>query len=459
MINFTALALVASSFATCTLPSGDITDPHTWGNYFLDKYAAERAAAMNLDEPAPPPLAHPRTVLLITGVTIPAAWFDPIKARLERDGFRPVVYEPPDLLSGDLEQNAERLAHVVDEARAATGEERIDILAECTGGLIARRYIQALGGDAHVRSLVMFISPEHGVPAAATAAPVAGWPALYDLTPDSAFLNEVNDAPMSPDVPITSIYTCTDEYIQPYQTSIIPGATNIGIACDGSQFVGHFQFFYDPSIYLVMHDALVAPAPTDPTDPTPTPDPSTGNTSANDTGASGGCSAAGGGGGGFVVLAIGALLVLRRRRTVTVAALVVAAGCSSSSEPDYASLFGAPSGAATDTIFGTWGGRVDQYDTRWVFASDHVTIANKCGSQIAGVEVAASVSESEIRLLESADAGDPACHVHATPLTISTCASAEPQSTPCFSRSGTTMTIYDTTGAEFAFTKLTDHVP
>jgi len=35
---------------------------------------------------------------------------------------------------------------------------------------------------------------------------------------------------------------------------VIPGATNIEI-CRG--YVGHFQTFYDPSIYLLMHDALV----------------------------------------------------------------------------------------------------------------------------------------------------------------------------------------------------------
>jgi hypothetical protein len=53
---------------------------------------------------------------------------------------------------------------------------------------------------------------------------------------------------------MTSIYTCTDEYIQPYSTSIVPGATNIAL-CDGT-FVGHFQTFYDPDIYLIMHAAL-----------------------------------------------------------------------------------------------------------------------------------------------------------------------------------------------------------
>ena len=317
MLSPTVLAasLVTSLAAgTCTLPSGDLTRPETWGDYFLDKYAAERAAATDHIEAGPAPIAQPRTVLLITGVTIPAEWFDPIVLRLQRDGFRPVVWEPPALLSGDLFENSRRLAQVIDEIRAQTGEERIDILAECTGGLLARHYIQSLGGNEHVSRMITFISPQHGLPKAAFAHDVVGWPALEDLTPGSAFLDAVNNAPLPPEVAVTSIYTCTDEYIQPYKTSIIPGAKNIGL-CD--EFVGHFQFFYDPEIYLVMHDELVRPAPTDPVgqpaDPT-APDPTTDDEAGVHE--SGGCAAAGGSGGPASALVLGAVALgaVRRRR-------------------------------------------------------------------------------------------------------------------------------------------------
>lgn len=306
MIAHAALASLAALGTCAGLPPGDMTDPHYWGDYMLDKYEADRQVPAQL-EPGPAPLAHPRTVLLITGVTIPAVWFDPIKARLERDGFRPVVYEPPDLLSGDLFENSERLADVVDTIRAQTGEQKIDILAECTGGLIARHYIQSLGGDAHVSRLVTFISPQHGLPKAAYAFDIAGWPALEDLTPGSAFLHAVNDAPMAATVPVTSIYTSTDEYIQPYETSIIPGAHNIDLGRDG--FVGHFEFFWNPAIYLVMHAAL-----TEPVAPDPVQDPDTDDEAAADDPAGGGCATGGGGGSGALVIAIGAIAGVRRVR-------------------------------------------------------------------------------------------------------------------------------------------------
>ena len=299
MMSYAALAATVTALGTCELPAGDITNPEFWGEYFLDKYTVERQQAMTDIEPGPPPLAQPRTVLLITGVTIPAEWFDPIVARLERDGFRPVVYEPPDLLSGDLFENSRLLGDVVARVRAETGEEKIDILAECTGGLIARHYIQSLGGDRYVSRMVTFISPQNGLPAAKIAAEYADWPALDDLTPGSEFLNAVNNAPLPNNVPITSIYTCTDEYIQPYKTSIIPGAKNIGL-CD--KFVGHYQFFYDPEIYLVMHAALTEPLPSD--SPADEDEPGEDDSS--------GCSTTGHG--GSLIIVLGALVALRRRR-------------------------------------------------------------------------------------------------------------------------------------------------
>jgi len=234
------------------------TSPEFWGQLYLNKYSRQLKWSMDHIEAGPAPITKPRTVLLITGVTIKAAWLDPIAARLRRDGFRTVVYEPPGLLSGSLFQASADLGAVVDRIRAQTGEDKIDILAECTGGLISRHYIQSLGGDQKISRLVTFVSPQNGINKLPLVSGFVSWPALRDLTPGSAFLKAVQSKPLPANVPMTSIYTCTDEYIRPYQTSIVPGATNIGL-CNG--FVGHFQTMYDPAIYLVMHDALVKELP------------------------------------------------------------------------------------------------------------------------------------------------------------------------------------------------------
>ncbi|MBP9088212.1 MAG: hypothetical protein KBG15_18970 [Kofleriaceae bacterium] len=316
MFNQLVLASIATLGTCAGLPAGDMKDPHYWGDYFVDKYAADRAASLQLSETPPPRLTQTRTVLLITGVTIPATSFDPIVARLQRDGFKTVMYEPPALLSGDLFENADALAAVVDRVVAESGETKIDILAECTGGLIARHYIQALGGDAHVHRLVTFISPQHGLPKAPLAASFVGWPALDDLTPGSTFLETVNNAPLPATVDVTSVYSCTDEYIQPYETSIIPGAINIGVGCDG-QFVGHFDFFYNSDLYVVMHGALTKPLthpdPTDPAAPANPTDPAAPIVDAADTG---GCSSHRGTTSGAIWV-LGAMTLVGRRRLRT----------------------------------------------------------------------------------------------------------------------------------------------
>jgi len=314
----TVLVLALVALAGCPeLLAGDMKSPDYWADYFLDKYHDE----LQVDqlEEGPAPLAEPRTVLLVTGVTIRAEWLDLIKRRLERDGFRTVVYEPPELLSGDLFQASRDFGHVVEQVQADSGQDKIDILAECTGGLIARHYIQSLGGDQYVERLVTFVSPQHGVAKAPLAAAIAGWPALYDLSPGSDFLTAVNSVPLPDSLRMTSIYSCTDEYIQPYTTSIVPGAHNIGL-CDG--FVGHFQTMWDPDIYLIMHDALIEGLPDPSADPSD--DPSTDDPSSPDDGdrpqtddqaMGGGCNAGSTPTSGATLLLIGmALMVLRRRR-------------------------------------------------------------------------------------------------------------------------------------------------
>ncbi|MCB9546147.1 MAG: hypothetical protein H6706_09880 [Myxococcales bacterium] len=255
MRRLVCLLLLAGSMSGCWLPPGDFTTPEYWGRYFLDIYAADLEIG-ELEEGPAPPLEEPRTVLLITGVTIPARWFGPIAARLRRDGFNPVIYEPPALLSHDLEEATADLAEVVARVHAESGQDRIDILAECTGGVIARHYLQSGDGEAHVDRMVTFVSPQHGVDKAPWAEAIVGWPALRDLTPGSDFLRAVNEAPLPDTTDLTSIYTCGDEYIRPIETAIIPGATNIAL-CDRP--IGHFETFFDVEVYGLMRQALVRP--------------------------------------------------------------------------------------------------------------------------------------------------------------------------------------------------------
>jgi hypothetical protein len=194
-------------------------------------------------------------VLLVPGMTIGEEFFEPMKARLERDGYRPVLYEDPDLLTTGVVAAAKRLKTKVDALTQQTGEEKIDIVAECVGGVTARAYVAIFGGDQKVEHLVTFVSPHHGSMPASMGAAFTGWQGLRDIRRGSPLIQVLDAHPVSRSVRFTSIYSCDDGYLWPASTARVDGADNVEV-CDGR--VGHFDGFWDPGVYRTIVAALAA---------------------------------------------------------------------------------------------------------------------------------------------------------------------------------------------------------
>jgi hypothetical protein len=166
--------------------------------------------------------------MLVTGTSIVAAFFDVMDQRLKEQGFRTIVYQPEDQFTGPLEQGAAGIAEAVKAAIAQTGATKIDILAECNGGVASRFFVEQLGGDAYVDRLVTFVSAHHGT----EWAKLGLNPALRDITPGSPFLAKLNSREGVPTATReTSVYICTDEIMKPYTTSRVAGALNVAV-CD-----------------------------------------------------------------------------------------------------------------------------------------------------------------------------------------------------------------------------------
>jgi pimeloyl-ACP methyl ester carboxylesterase len=68
----------------------------------------------------------------------------------------------PERLYEELRRMAERLSAHVEGICADTGFERIHVIGHSMGGLIARYYVQCLGGDERVHTLVTLGSPHSG---------------------------------------------------------------------------------------------------------------------------------------------------------------------------------------------------------------------------------------------------------------------------------------------------------
>ncbi len=250
------LVVMALGLAGCAGGAGVVKNPaspRAWEGYWLAQYRAE----LNPVPPGEPrALGGGRTVLLVPGLTISKEMFAPMAERLRRDGFHPVLYEDPTLLSTGIVPAAKRLGLAVEALVAQTGEDRIDVVAECVGGVTSRYYLQMLGGDRRIAHLVTFVSPHHGSWPAAIAASVTGWPGMNDIRRHSALLQSVDARPVPATVSFTSIYSCSDGYLFPRDTAVVKGAVNVAL-CDRP--VGHFDGFWDAAVYQHIVEGLGRP--------------------------------------------------------------------------------------------------------------------------------------------------------------------------------------------------------
>lgn len=123
---------------------------------------------------------------------------------------------------------------------------RLSLVAQCDAGVAARYYAQLLGGSARLDQLVTFVSAHHGSGAAPAGSWFTGWAALKNIRFNSAFLTQLNAAPLPAGLKLTSIYSCWDEYQWPQSTSWVSGATNVQFC---NHYVSHFSPFWDPLVY------------------------------------------------------------------------------------------------------------------------------------------------------------------------------------------------------------------
>ncbi|WP_078901500.1 esterase/lipase family protein [Actinacidiphila yeochonensis] len=147
----------------------------------------DRPAAVT---PAFPPAgerAHP-PVLLLHGFVDNRSAFALLRRSLRRHGWDRVQalnYSP---LTGDIRNAAAMLGPHIEQVCAQSGHPRVDIVGHSLGGLVARYYVQRLGGDARVRTLVTMGTPHAGTRAVPALAP---HPLARQMRPGSEVLREL----------------------------------------------------------------------------------------------------------------------------------------------------------------------------------------------------------------------------------------------------------------------------
>jgi len=126
-------------------------------------------------------------IILVHGMVDNRSIFTLLRRSLRRRGFGRVLtfnYSP---LAQDVRSVAVRLQQLVETTCQETGYERVHVIGHSLGGVVARYYVQRLGGDARVHTLCTLGSPHSGTHTARL------WPQRFvqQLRPGSDVVSEL----------------------------------------------------------------------------------------------------------------------------------------------------------------------------------------------------------------------------------------------------------------------------
>ncbi len=105
-------------------------------------------------------------ILLVHGLVDNRSIFTLLRRALRRRGFGRVITVNYSPFTHDVRSAASRLAALVEATCEETGYERVHVVGHSLGGIVARYYVQCLGGDARVHTLCTLGTPHSGTLAA-----------------------------------------------------------------------------------------------------------------------------------------------------------------------------------------------------------------------------------------------------------------------------------------------------
>lgn len=196
---------------------------------------------------------HP-PVLLIHGFVSNRSVFAVLRRSLARHGWRHVHalnYSP---LTCDVRKAAMLLGRHVEQLRERTGHPRIDIVGHSLGGLIARYYVQRLGGDTRVRTVVTLGTPHSGT----TAGPLLNpHPVVRQMRPGSALMAELAAPAPGCATRFVAFWSDLDQIMSPPETArldhpdlevrnvLVPGVGHLTLPVHGGVAAGVRQALTD----------------------------------------------------------------------------------------------------------------------------------------------------------------------------------------------------------------------
>ncbi|WP_329495438.1 esterase/lipase family protein [Kitasatospora herbaricolor] len=200
------------------------------------------------DGPAPEPGAattsgrpHPGPVLFLHGFADNRAVFHPLLRALRRDGWTHLHALNHSPLTSDVRTAAVLLGRHVEWARRAHRGAPVTLVGHSLGGLIARYYVQCLGGDEHVPTVITLAAPHEGTLAAHLPNP---FPITRQMRPGSDLLAELRRPAAHCRTRFTAFWGELDEVVLPARNGrlrhpdlaaenvMVPGAGHVALPVD-----------------------------------------------------------------------------------------------------------------------------------------------------------------------------------------------------------------------------------
>jgi triacylglycerol esterase/lipase EstA (alpha/beta hydrolase family) len=150
-----------------------------------------------------------------------------------------------------VRRSAEHLSRFVARVCAREKCERVDIVAHSLGGVVARYYIERLGGDKMIARLVTIGSPHQGTIIARLG---ALFPSARETLHGSVFYRQLGPLAPRAGIAFTSVWSRADAIIEPPESSSIAPAGEDCIFED----LGHLSLLLSPRVLDTVASRLKA---------------------------------------------------------------------------------------------------------------------------------------------------------------------------------------------------------
>ena len=166
---------------------------------------------------------HDTPVALVHGYFHNRSGFLVLSKALRDRGFRWVHGMNYNPIGHGVEDLAERFGRYVEDVRKVSGSGRVHVVGHSLGGVIARWYLEQLGGHKTVDTCVTIGTPHHGT----YAAYLGMGQAAKDMRPGSDVCKTLETGMRKRHTKYVNLYSDLDVLLLPPDTAILPDRPNV----------------------------------------------------------------------------------------------------------------------------------------------------------------------------------------------------------------------------------------